>query len=155
MATNSMPVTDQQGGAPPQGAGAAPPPPPPDGGGQQGPPSQGPANQIQQLLGKWSQAAQEIAQAYPQIAAELNKEGISAPSGGDWGFSTINGNAAAIGSFLRKRRTKRSSTRSASCWPRKKPERFRPNGPATNQNVCKNRGRLSWRPFLFQISHRD
>jgi uncharacterized protein YukE len=25
------------------------------------------------LLGKWSQAAQEIAQAYPQIAAELNK----------------------------------------------------------------------------------
>jgi len=73
MATNSMPVTDQQGGAPPQGAGAAPPPPPPDGGGQQGQPSQGPANQIQMLLGKWSQAAQEIAQAYPQIAAELNK----------------------------------------------------------------------------------
>lgn len=73
MATNSMPVTDQQGGAPPQGAGAAPPPPPPDGGGQQGPPSQGPANQIQMLLGKWSQVAQEIAQAYPQIAAELNK----------------------------------------------------------------------------------
>nr|WP_082528985.1 MULTISPECIES: recombinase family protein [unclassified Bradyrhizobium] len=28
-----------------------------------------------------------------RIAAELNKEGISAPSGGDWGFSTINGNA--------------------------------------------------------------
>jgi site-specific DNA recombinase len=23
----------------------------------------------------------------------LNKDGISAPSGGDWGFSTINGNA--------------------------------------------------------------
>jgi hypothetical protein len=69
MATNSMPVPDQQGGSPQGG----PPPPPPDGGGQHGPPSQGPANQIQQLLGKWSQAAQEIAQAYPQIASELNK----------------------------------------------------------------------------------
>ena len=68
MATNAMPMPDQGGS--PQGG---PPPPPPDGGGKQGPPSQGPANQIQQLLGKWSQAAQEIAQAYPQIAAELNK----------------------------------------------------------------------------------
>jgi hypothetical protein len=28
-----------------------------------------------------------------RIAAELNKDGISAPNGGDWGFSTINGNA--------------------------------------------------------------
>jgi uncharacterized protein YukE len=27
---------------------------------------------MQQLLGKWSQAAQEMATAYPQIAAELN-----------------------------------------------------------------------------------
>lgn len=27
------------------------------------------------------------------IATELNQEGIPAPSGGDWGFSTINGNA--------------------------------------------------------------
>ena len=27
-----------------------------------------------------------------RIAYELNKEGIKAPSGGDWGFSTINGN---------------------------------------------------------------
>ncbi|WP_156681784.1 recombinase family protein [Sphingomonas profundi] len=27
-----------------------------------------------------------------RIAVELNREGISAPSGGDWGFSTINGN---------------------------------------------------------------
>jgi hypothetical protein len=27
------------------------------------------------------------------IAVELNKEGIRAPGGGDWGFSTINGNA--------------------------------------------------------------
>jgi len=70
MATNPMPQPDS-GGAPPQGAGA-PPSPPPQGGGQQ-PPSQGPANQIQTLLGKWSQAAQEMAQAYPQIAAELNK----------------------------------------------------------------------------------
>ncbi len=28
-----------------------------------------------------------------RIATEMNKEGIRAPSGGDWGFSTINGNA--------------------------------------------------------------
>lgn len=28
-----------------------------------------------------------------RIATELNQEGICAPSGGDWGFSTINGNA--------------------------------------------------------------
>ena len=28
-----------------------------------------------------------------RIATELNQEGIRAPSGGDWGFSTINGNA--------------------------------------------------------------
>jgi len=27
-----------------------------------------------------------------RIASELNREGIRAPSGGDWGFSTINGN---------------------------------------------------------------
>ena len=71
MATSPVtPSPDQQGGAPQ--AGGPPPSPPPQGGGQQ-PPSQGPANQIQQLLGKWSQAAQEIAQAYPQIAAEMNK----------------------------------------------------------------------------------
>ena len=68
MATNAMPMPDQGGS--PQGG---PPPPPPDGGGQQVPPSQGPANQLQQLLGMWSQKAQEIAQAYPKIAAELNK----------------------------------------------------------------------------------
>ncbi len=28
-----------------------------------------------------------------RIATEMNKEGIRAPGGGDWGFSTINGNA--------------------------------------------------------------
>ena len=67
MATNAMPTPDQSAGSPQGGAGA---PPPPQGGAQ--PPSQGPANQIQQLLGKWSQAAQEMATAYPQIAAELN-----------------------------------------------------------------------------------
>ena len=74
VATNSMPSPDQ-GGAPPSGAGAAPPPPPQGGpqGGQQGPPSQGPANQIQQLLGQWSQVATQISQAYPQIAAQMNK----------------------------------------------------------------------------------
>jgi hypothetical protein len=27
-----------------------------------------------------------------RIAAELNRDGIRAPGGGDWGFSTINGN---------------------------------------------------------------
>ncbi|MEQ1516331.1 MAG: recombinase family protein, partial [Usitatibacteraceae bacterium] len=27
-----------------------------------------------------------------RIAFELNKEGFAAPGGGDWGFSTINGN---------------------------------------------------------------
>jgi hypothetical protein len=68
LATNSMPSPDQ-GGSPQAGG---PPSPPPQGGAQQ-PPSQGPANQIQQLLGKWSQAAQEMATAYPQIASELNK----------------------------------------------------------------------------------
>ena len=72
MATNAMPQPDQ-GGAPPQQGAGSPPPPPPQGGGAPQPPSQGPANQMQQLLGKWSQAAQEMAQAYPQIAAELNK----------------------------------------------------------------------------------
>jgi hypothetical protein len=67
MATPGMPPTpDQQGGAPPDAGG--PPAPPPQGGA----PSQGPANQMQQLLGKWSQAAQEMATAYPQIASELN-----------------------------------------------------------------------------------
>jgi len=73
MATMPQPMPDQ-GGSSPSGTGSAPPPPPSGGaqGGQQ-PPSQGPANQIQTLLGKWSQAAQEMAQAYPQIAAELNK----------------------------------------------------------------------------------
>ena len=28
-----------------------------------------------------------------RIAMDLNREGIKAPGGGDWGFSTINGNA--------------------------------------------------------------
>ena len=70
MATMPQAMPDQ-GGAPPQGAGS--PPPPSSQGGAAQPPSQGPANQIQQLLGRWSQAAQEMATAYPQIAAELNK----------------------------------------------------------------------------------
>jgi hypothetical protein len=71
MATPAMPPTPDQGGSPAGG----PPPPSPQGGpqgGQQGPPSQQPANQIQSLLGQWSQVAQQIASAYPQIAAELN-----------------------------------------------------------------------------------
>jgi len=34
-----------------------------------------------------------VGKSSKRIAAELNKDGISAPGGGDWGFSTINGNA--------------------------------------------------------------
>ena len=64
-------MPDQQGGAPSAGSGA-PPPPSPQGGGAT-PPSQGPANQIQQLLGNWSTVAQQISQAYPQIASQMNK----------------------------------------------------------------------------------
>lgn len=63
MATQPMP--DQGAGAQ-AGAGASP-----QGGAT--PPSQGPANQIQQLLGNWSTVAQQIAQAYPNIASQMNK----------------------------------------------------------------------------------
>lgn len=35
-----------------------------------------------------------------RIAIELNKEGIRAPSGGEWGFSTINGNAKRCNGIL-------------------------------------------------------
>jgi hypothetical protein len=73
MATSGMPQPDQQGGSPQAGG---PPPPQPQGGDQgpqQGPPSQGPANQIQQLLGKWSAVAQQVSSAYPQIASQMNK----------------------------------------------------------------------------------
>jgi hypothetical protein len=62
-------MQDQNASAPPQtgpGAGGSP-----QGGAT--PPSQGPANQIQQLLGNWSTVAQQIAQAYPQIASQMNK----------------------------------------------------------------------------------
>jgi site-specific DNA recombinase len=34
-----------------------------------------------------------VAKSAKRIAAELNMGGIPAPNGGDWGFSTINGNA--------------------------------------------------------------
>jgi site-specific DNA recombinase len=34
-----------------------------------------------------------VGKSAKRIAAELNKDGIPAPSGSDWGFSTINGNA--------------------------------------------------------------
>ena len=67
-----MPTPDQ-GGPPPQPGAGGPPSPSPQGGPQGGPPSQGPANQIQQLLGNWTNVAQQIASAYPQIAAEMNK----------------------------------------------------------------------------------
>jgi hypothetical protein len=71
MAT-SMPSPDQSSGGAPSGA----PSPSPAGGAQGGgatPPSQGPANQIQSLLGNWSQVATQISQAYPQIASQMNK----------------------------------------------------------------------------------
>ena len=38
-----------------------------------------------------------------RIAFELNKEGIKAPSGGDWGFSTINGQPATRHRYLEQR----------------------------------------------------
>lgn len=69
MATSAMPSPDQSGGAPQAGA----PSPSPAGGAGGTPPSQGPANQIQQLLGNWSNVAQQISQAYPQIAGQMNK----------------------------------------------------------------------------------
>jgi hypothetical protein len=76
MATSGMPTPDQ-GGSPQAGG---PPPPPPQGGdqGQQGPPSQGPANQLQQLLGKWSVTAKQMGASDPRLAegAELVSQGI-------------------------------------------------------------------------------
>jgi len=42
-------------------------------GGSQGAPSQQPADKIQQLLGNWTNVAQQVAQAYPQIAPQMNK----------------------------------------------------------------------------------
>ena len=69
MAAQAMPMPDQSSGAPPTGGA---PSPSPTGGGQT-PPSQGPANQIQQLLGNWSTVAQQVASAYPQIASQMNK----------------------------------------------------------------------------------
>jgi hypothetical protein len=71
VATSPMPTPDPSAGGPSQGGPGAP--PPPQGGGQQGPPSQQPANQIQSLLGSWSNVAQQISQAYPQIASQMNK----------------------------------------------------------------------------------
>ena len=73
MATPAMPTPDSSSGAPPAGA----PSPSPAGGAGAGagaqPPSQGPANQVQQLLGNWSTVAQQVASAYPQIASQMNK----------------------------------------------------------------------------------
>lgn len=69
MATMPQAMPDQGAGTPPAGAGASP----QQGQGGATPPSQGPANQIQQLLGNWSTVAQQIAQAYPNIASQMNK----------------------------------------------------------------------------------
>lgn len=69
MATMPQSMPDQ--GAGPQAQAGAGTPPPSQGGAT--PPSQGPANQIQQLLGNWSTVAQQIAQAYPNIASQMNK----------------------------------------------------------------------------------
>ncbi len=75
MATSmpSMPDQSQGAGTPPQGGGSPSAQMPTQGGSQSGAPSQGPANQIQQLLGNWSTVAQQISQAYPQIASQMNK----------------------------------------------------------------------------------
>jgi hypothetical protein len=75
MATPGMPPTpDQQGaGGPPSGGPPSSAQMPTQGGSPSGAPSQGPANQIQQLLGNWSTVAQQISQAYPQIASQMNK----------------------------------------------------------------------------------
>ena len=64
MATNAQPMPDQGAGTSQQTGAGTPPPTPP---------SQGPANQIQQLLGNWATVAQQIAQAYPNIASQMNK----------------------------------------------------------------------------------
>ena len=69
MATSAPTMPDQSSGAPQAGA----PSPSPTGGAGATPPSQGPANQIQQLLGNWSTVAQQVASAYPQIASQMNK----------------------------------------------------------------------------------
>ncbi len=69
MATTPTAMPDQGAGSQPQGGAGTP--PQPQGGAT--PPSQGPANQIQQLLGNWSTVAQQIAQAYPNIASQMNK----------------------------------------------------------------------------------
>ena len=66
-----MPTPDPSASAPPQAGGGAGAPPSPQGGAT--PPSQGPANKIQQLLGNWSSVAQQVASAYPQIASQMNK----------------------------------------------------------------------------------
>ena len=76
MATSAMPQPDQQGGSPKR----VDSPPQPQGGdqGQQGPPSQGPANQLQQLLARWSQTAKQMGASDPRLAegAELVNQGI-------------------------------------------------------------------------------
>ena len=67
-------MPDQSASAPPQGLGAGGSATmPTQGGSSSGAPSQQPANQLQQLLGQWSTVAQQIAQAYPQIASQMNK----------------------------------------------------------------------------------
>ncbi len=76
MATSMPPSPQDQGqGAAPSPSGGPPPSAqmPTQGGSPSTPPSQGPANDIQRLLGNWSQVAQQISQAYPQIASQMNK----------------------------------------------------------------------------------
>ena len=71
MATTGQAMPDQGAGTSQQAGAGAPPQAQGQGGGT--PPSQGPANQIQQLLGNWATVAQQIAQAYPNIASQMNK----------------------------------------------------------------------------------
>ena len=77
MATSMPSMQDQQQGAGGPPAGGPPSSPsatmPTQGGSPSGAPSQGPANQLQQLLGNWSQVATQIAQSFPQIASQMNK----------------------------------------------------------------------------------
>ena len=76
MASSPTPMPDQQGGAPPQGGGG----PPPDQSSQtpasaasQGPPSQGPATDLQRFLAQLSKVAKDMASSDPRLASGAQK----------------------------------------------------------------------------------
>jgi len=68
-----QPDPQSQGAAPPMGGGA-----PPDQGGQSSPSFQAPGSELQVLLAKWSQVAEQMAAGDPRLAAGAQKvrEGI-------------------------------------------------------------------------------